>query len=128
MTGAARSLILVLERDPAVSASLVFALRLEGFEVEIHAHPVALIQASAKRTACLLLDADHPAVSPIDLMRALRTKGVEAPAIFTATNPRRELRTQVEAIGARLLEKPWTGDGVVAEIRRAVARSAARAT
>lgn len=117
-----RPSVQVLERDPAVAASLVFALRLEGFEVEVHAGPEALEASLARSDAdCLLLDADHPAVSPVDLMSRVRAKGYAGPAIFTATNPPRRLIGQIRASDARLVEKPWTGEGLMAEIRRGVA-------
>lgn len=121
MAAQARPLVLVLERDQAVAASLAFALRLEGFEVEVCSKvPALLAAAETLEAACLLLDADHPDVRPADLLRRLRARGQDAPAIFTATNPRRGLRTETAAASARLLEKPWTGEGVVAEIQRAV--------
>ena len=118
MAAQVRPLVLVLERDQAVAASLTFALRLEGFEAEIHADPATLASGQGTSAACLLLDADHPEVRPSALVRRLREQGLGAPAIFTATNPRRGLRDEVASAGARLLEKPWTGDGVIAEIRR----------
>ena len=122
MTAQFRPLVLVLERDPAVAASLVFALRLEGFDVEVHAAPEAIEQAICTQPACLFVDADHPAVSPADLLSRARARGFDGPAIFTATHPTRRLGADICASGARLLEKPWSGDGVVAEVRGAIAR------
>jgi len=122
MTAQSRPLILVLERDQAVAASLVFALRLEGFDVEVRADPGTLERVADTLPDCLLVDADHPAVSPIGLLSLIRAKGYVGPTIFTATNPKRRLSAEIRASGASLLEKPWTGDGVIAEIRHALLR------
>lgn len=121
MTAQSRPSILVLERDSAVATSLMFALQLEGFDVEVHAAPEALERAIRTKPDCLLIDADHPAVSPADLLSRVRATGHTGPAIFTATNPNRRLGADIRASGARLLEKPWSGDGVVAAIRDAIA-------
>ncbi|MBI1684258.1 MULTISPECIES: response regulator [Caulobacter] len=111
-----RPLVWVLERDSAVAASLIFALRLEGFDVEVQSGPEALGRAGRAHPDCLLVDADYPAVSPVGLLSRIRAKGYAGPAIFTATNPKRHLHAEIRASGAMLLEKPWTGDGLVSEI------------
>lgn len=126
MTTQSKPLVWVLERDPAVAASLIFALRLEGFDVEVQSGPEALGRAGGAQPDCLLLDADHPAVSPVGLLSRIRAKGYGGPAIFTATNPKRHLSAEVRASGAGLLEKPWTGDGLIAEIQRSLLRRAGR--
>lgn len=123
MTAISRPLILVLERDAAVAASLEFALRLEGFEVEVHDAPEHLVTRAGAKPACLLIDADHPSISPVGLLSRLRAVCYSGPVIFTATNPRRRLGSEVRASRARLLEKPWTGDCVIAEIRSALAQA-----
>lgn len=115
-----RPTILVLERDQAVAASMAFALRLEGFEVEVHSDPGVLARLSMTNIACLVIDADHPEVCLGDIMRELKVSGLAPPVLFTATNPKRRMLAEVVAAGARLLEKPWTGDDLVAEIRRTV--------
>jgi FixJ family two-component response regulator len=120
MTMQSKPLVWVLERDPAVAASLIFALRVEGFDVAVQSDPEALGRTAGAVPDCLLVDADHPALSPIGMLSRMRAKGYEGPVIFTATNPKQHLSAEIRASGARLLEKPWTGDGLISEIRRSL--------
>jgi two-component system, OmpR family, response regulator len=126
MTIQSKPLVWVLERDPAVAASLIFALRLEGFDVEVQSDPEALGRAAGAQPDCLLLDADYPAISAVGLLSRIRARGYGGPAIFTATNPKRRFSAEVRASGARLLEKPWTGDCVISEIRSSLLKRADR--
>jgi len=103
--------ILLVESDPALRAALKFSLELEGFAVEDHASGAGV---GASAVDCLVLDNRGDG---LELLAALKKKGVASPAIILASNPTRAMSRAISAAGARLVEKPLLCDGLVAAIR-----------
>jgi hypothetical protein len=88
----------LLVSDPALLSSLRFSLSLEGFEV-----------GDLAGAACLIIDQDFEGNGLVWLAGHRNTRN-GSPAILLATNPDRLLRTTATALGARIVEKPLTGD------------------
>ena len=113
--------ILLLDDDPAVRASLQFALELEGFAVESFASAEALTAfAGPDEPACFILDYRLPGIDGLSLLEALRALGVSAPAILITSNPGRGVRQRAAALGTLLVEKPLLGDELTSAIRTLV--------
>lgn len=117
-----RPLIVLVEDDVSVRQALTFALRIEGFDVEVHDSAEALLQAlDLPQAACLVLDQNLPGALGIDALDALRRRGLACPAILITTHPRPEVRAAAVSLHVRILEKPLLGGELPAAIREALA-------
>ena len=110
--------ILLVESDPALRAALKFSLELEGFAVEDHESGAGIVAPAAD---CLVLDNRMDSGTGLELLAALKKKGLTSPAIILASNPTRAMSRAISAAGARLIEKPLLCDGLVAAIRSMIA-------
>lgn len=113
-----RPRILLVESDPALRAALKFSLELEGFAVEDHGSGAGI---GAPAADCLVLDNRMEEGNGLELLAALKRKGLSSPAIILASNPTRAMSRAIAAAGARLVEKPLLCDGLVAAIRSIIA-------
>ncbi len=118
-------LIGVIEDDPAVLHSLEFSLRAEGYGVCAFVDgadagdSLEILQAD-----CLVIDYALADGTGVDLLRALRQRGMTCPAIVIASNPTMLCRHEAGAAGAPLVEKPLMGDVLNGYIREALALAA----
>ena len=94
--------VILFASDPALLSALRFSLTLEGFDV----------RGDAERPAnhmCLIIDQGFRG-DGLAWLASLRADGNASPAILLVTHPDRTLRTSAAALGARLIDKPLTGD------------------
>jgi two-component system, LuxR family, response regulator FixJ len=111
-------LIVLVEDDVSVRKALSFALRIEGFRIEVHDSAEALLQAAElPDAACLVLDQNLPGALGAEALVELRRRGLACPAILITTQPKPEVRIAVERLGAHILEKPLLGGELPAAIR-----------
>jgi FixJ family two-component response regulator len=114
-------LLLLVEDDPAVLASLRFSLELEGFEVEaFDSGETVMAQPSLAEPACLVIDYRLPGMDGLSLLQALRQGGKTCPAVIITSNPTRRVRQRTSDAGAVLIEKPLLSDGLTAAIHRLI--------
>ena len=60
----ARSVVIIVEDDPAVRNSLKFSLEIEGFDVRIYASGTDLLEAhDASSASCLVIDQKMPEIT-----------------------------------------------------------------
>ena len=117
-------LLLLVDDDPAVRASLIFSLELEGFEVEAFDSGEALAAyACLADPACVVIDYRLPGIDGLSLLRVLRERGETCPAVIITSNPTRSVRQRTADAGAELIEKPLLNDGLTVAIRRLIDRS-----
>ena len=117
------SKILLVDTDPAVRLSTVFALQAEGFEVACHETAEALLaDPILADSACIILDHRRPGVDGLALLGQLRARAITLPVLLTATNPNRVFCQKVLEAKGRLLEKPLLGDVLVSAIRELAPR------
>lgn len=117
---APRPIVLLVDDDPAVRDSLVFALEFEGFDVRAYSSAEALLEdGDAPRAACLVADLNLPGVNGLTLVARLRAAGVRTPAILITTNPSALVRARALVHGATIVEKPLLTDSLVDALRRA---------
>jgi two-component system, LuxR family, response regulator FixJ len=110
--------VLVIDDDPAILASLKFALEIEGFAV--HTYPTAkalLADTTWKKWGCLVLDYNLPDGNGLDTLEQLRRRGVTMPAVLITTNPAPEIRKRAAEARVTIVEKPLLGNGLVETIR-----------
>ena len=118
---AAPPTVVIIDDDAAVTASLRFALEMEGLSVKGYQSAEALLaDVDSQHTGCLVIDYLLPGTNGLELLRTLRKMGVGAPAIIITTNPGSVLRRQVAAEGADIVEKPLLGSALLNAIRRSL--------
>lgn len=117
--------ILLVDDDPAIRSSLSFALELEGFEVDAFETGHALVARDAHPDeACLVLDYRLPDTNGLSLLRQLRARGTQLPAVIITTNPSKATRNAAAELGADLVEKPLLCDALSESIKALVKTSA----
>ena len=111
-------LLLLVEDDPSVCASLQFSLELEGFIVKSFDSGETLMdQTDLQNASCLVLDYRLPGIDGLSLLQALRERGESCPAVIITSNPTRSIRQRTANAGAILIEKPLLSDALTAAIR-----------
>ena len=116
-----RPKILLVDDDPAVRASLAFSLELEGFLIETFDCAEDLAdKPDFPVSGCLVLDYRLPGIDGLALLRALRRRGVDLPAILITSAPSRAIRLRAAEAGAVIVEKPLLCDAQTAAIRHGV--------
>ena len=111
-------MLVLVDDDPAVRASLQFSLELEGFEVETFDSGETLVaQANLTDPDCLVIDYRLSGIDGLSLLRVLRERGETCPAVIITSNPTRSVRQRTADAGAVLIEKPLLGDSLTTAIR-----------
>lgn len=114
--------ILVIDDDCAVRNSLKFSLELEGFAVRIYADGRALLdEAQLPAKGCLVIDQVLPGMSGLDVIDALRLRGISMPTVLITSSASVMLHQRAAAAGVAVVEKPFFGNGLVEAIRRSLA-------
>ncbi|MEO5578871.1 MAG: response regulator [Sphingomicrobium sp.] len=112
------AMLLLVDDDPAVRASLKFSLELEGFAVATFDSGETLVaQAKLADSACLILDYRLPGIDGLMLLSLLRERGETCPAVIITSNPTRSVRQRIADAGAVLIEKPLLSNGLTAAIQ-----------
>ncbi|MFI5456093.1 MAG: response regulator [Isosphaerales bacterium] len=111
--------VLVVEDNPDMGAFLGQGLSEQGFAVDIAANGAAgFAYASSGVYDLLILDRMLPGQDGLDLLRRLRTKGVQAPAIFlTAKSAVNDRVEGLDAGADDYLVKPFSFVELMARIR-----------
>ena len=121
-SNSSRSVIIIVEDDPAVRNSLKFSLEIEGFEVRIYASGTDLLDAQDGHGAgCLVIDQKMPGMTGLDLIATLRDLRISAPAILITSHPNALVRTRAAQANVPIIEKPLLGNALVDRIRDAFA-------
>jgi two-component system, LuxR family, response regulator FixJ len=121
----AKPIILVVDDDEAVRASLKNMMESEGFEVRAFSNGHDLLnEASLPVIGCLVVDYNMPAMNGLELVGALRGRGVSTPAILITGDPTKYVRDRAAAIAVLVVEKPQLGSYLLDCVREAVAEHA----
>ena len=100
--------VLVVDDDDALRASLEFILGIEGYAVRTYAHGRALLDDRALPTdGCLIVDQRLPDMEGLKLIDCLRKRHVRLPAILITSNPTSVLRLRAELAEVAIVEKPF---------------------
>ena len=119
----AKQVILVVDDDEAVRDSLRNMMKSEGFEVRAFSNGRDLLnEASLPAIGCLVVDYHMPAMNGLELVSALRGRGVSIPAILFTGNPTKYVRDRAAAIAVLVVEKPGLGSYLLDCVRGAVAK------
>jgi two-component system response regulator FixJ len=115
-------IVIVVDDDAAVRNSLKFSLEIEGFSVRTYASPNELLGlAEIPASACLVVDQNMPGMSGLNLLAALRRRGVRTPAVLMSAQLGAALKDEAARGGFLMVEKPFLGNALLDLIRAAMA-------
>lgn len=119
-----RPRILIIEDEPAIADTLLYALRTEGFEPEWCATGNAGLAAlGAKAFALIVLDVGLPDGSGFDVCKQIRTK-LAVPILFlTARNTELDRVLGLELGGDDYLVKPFSPRELTARVKAILRRT-----
>ena len=102
-----QKVILVVDDDAALRASLAFILGVEGYSVRAYANGRELLEdADLPAAGCLVVDQRLPDIGGLQLIETMRDRDVQLPAILITTHPTPALRRRAEAAKVPIVEKP----------------------
>ena len=120
-----KQVILVVDDDEAVRDSLRSLMESEGFEVRAFSNGHDLLnEASLPAIGCLVVDYHMPAMNGLELVSALRGRGVSIPAVLITSNPTKYVRDRAAAIAVLVVEKPGLGSYLLDCVHEAFAKRA----
>jgi FixJ family two-component response regulator len=117
--------VIVVDDDDAVRQSLKFALEIEGLSVRLYrdGHHF-LAENDLPSTGCLVVDYRMAGIDGIDLVKRMRARRVNLPAILITTKCSPGLLERARRAGFRqVLEKPLEDGSLLEGIRGALAGS-----
>src|SRR5262245_32645570 len=78
---ASRSVVIIVDDDPAIRASLAFSLQTEGIAVRLFASGAELLDSlPVAETRCLVIDYKLPGMNGLELLAELRRRDLAVPA------------------------------------------------
>src|SRR5438045_6172153 len=117
---APRSVVIVIDDDPAVRNSLKFSLEIEGFAVLVYASGSELLsQNDIPACSCLVVDQKMPGMTGLVLISLLRAQHISAPAILITSQPNGAVTRRAAGANVAIVEKPLLGNALMDRIRDA---------
>jgi FixJ family two-component response regulator len=118
-----KTMIMVVDDDPAVLDSLKFSLGLEGFAVETCRSGEELLKHRALQDSdCIVLDYKMPDMDGLEVLEKLSAAHVAAPVIFITGPVTKGLWQRAMQKGARLvMEKPLLDKSLIERIHELTA-------
>ena len=121
----AKQVVLIVDDDDAVRVSLRSLMESEGFAVCAFSNGHDLLnEASLPAIGCLVVDYHMPEMNGLELVSALRGRGVSIPAILITGDQTKYVRDRAAAIVVLVVEKPELGSYLLDCVREAFAKHA----
>jgi FixJ family two-component response regulator len=118
--GPAPPTVIVVDDDVGVLNSLRFTFEIEGFLVRSHASAEALLEGDAlPDRGCLVLDYQLTGMDGLMLLKRLRDRGDDLPALLITT-PGATVLKQAAAAGVSIVAKPLLCDTLVSSVRNLI--------
>jgi len=113
--------VLLVDDEPLVRQAYGRVLKKAGFRISTASgHADALECVNSEQFDVIVSDISMPDGSGLDLLRALRERGIEAPVLLITGDPSVETAVGAVNYGARqYLEKPVEADQLIAKVRAA---------
>jgi two-component system catabolic regulation response regulator CreB len=119
-----RPRILIVEDEPAIADTLIYALKTEGFEPEWCATGRAGLAAlTAKTFALVVLDVGLPDGSGFEVCKEIRTKSAVPVIFLTARNTELDRVLGLELGGDDYLAKPFSPRELTARVKAILRRT-----
>lgn len=117
-----KSLIYIVDDDPAVRDALAVVFEMEGFDVTSYDTGDAFLESARKQPpACVILDVHMPGRSGIEILKALNAEHYPAPVFIISGQGDIPMAVSAIKFGAfDFIEKPFDADTVVQRVREAL--------
>ena len=113
----------VIDDDAAMRDSLAFLLDVNGFQARVYDSATAFLDGlSATVAGCVITDIRMPGMSGLELVRKLKTDGVQCPMIVMTGHG--DVALAVDAMKAGVvdfIEKPFSNEALLDAVRAALA-------
>ena len=116
-------LLHVIDDDAGLRDALAFLLEVNGVNARFYESGDAFLAALPVAEGCLLTDVRMPGITGLELVRELKSRGVELPVIVMTGHG--DVPLAVEAMKAGVvdfIEKPFSDDVLIAAIKAAFER------
>ena len=116
-------LLHVIDDDAGLRDALAFLLDVNGVDARFYESGDAFLAALPVEAGCLLTDIRMPGITGLELVRELKSRGVDLPAIVMTGHG--DIPLAVEAMKAGVvdfIEKPFSDDVLIAAIKAAFER------
>ena len=119
--------VFVVDDDDAVRRAVASAGGLLGYPVKVFASAAEFLASyQDDQPGCLVLDVKMPGMSGLELQRKLADGGATIPVVMISGHADVRIAVEAMTLGAQtLLEKPFSLDELLAQIRRAIERDSA---
>ena len=116
--------ILVIDDGPAVGDALKLVLEARGYEVVlVDKGREGIRQARQRRFTIIIVDFSLPDISGLEVFKAIREQGGEAPVIMITAEGKPEVFTGAAKLGAvGVLSKPFSPPDIFQLITKALPR------
>lgn len=120
----ASPVVIVVDDDAGVRASLKFAFEIEGFIVRTYGDRDELFADTALAAcACFVIDQNLPGARGLDVAAALRQQRIGAPMILITSAPSKIVQERAAKAGIPIVEKPLLGNALLECVRAVTAQS-----
>ncbi len=122
--------VIVVDDDAAVRASLDSLLRSVGFQTRLYGSPAELLASLIPQTVgCIVLDVRLPGISGLDFQGQLSERGIDFPIVFMTGHGDIPMSVRAMKAGAvDFLAKPFRDQDMLDAVTAAVARDRERRT
>jgi FixJ family two-component response regulator len=119
--------VFVVDDDDAVRKAVASAGGLLGHPVRSFASAADFLTAyTPDQSGCLVLDVKMPGMSGLELQRKLADDGVSLPVVMISGHADVRIAVEAMTLGAvTLLEKPFSLDELLGQVRKAIEKDAA---
>jgi DNA-binding response OmpR family regulator len=121
----AKSKILIVDDDPGILAMLQLMLRLEGYDAIVCGDPQLVVDTMARETPDLvLLDALMPGCDGIQVLEAVKARGLSTPVILVTGNANEAyLQLALQAGAKDVLAKPFVKEELLDRLHKFLEKS-----
>ncbi|WP_194473508.1 response regulator transcription factor [Bradyrhizobium sp. CCBAU 51753] len=114
--------ISVVDNDASVRAATENLLKSRGYIAQIFASAEELLRSpQLDETSCVITDVQMSAMSGLELLAEMRTRGYDAPFVFITAFPDDRVRASALGAGAiGFLAKPFAGQALIERLETAL--------
>jgi FixJ family two-component response regulator len=113
--------ISIIDDDVSVRAATNNLLSSHGYAVQTFASAEEFLQSADLNSSCVIADVQMPAMSGLDLLTHMRSRGYKAPFIFITAFPEESIRARALKAGAIcFLAKPFAAPELISCVETAL--------